>query len=162
MEFRCMCEGLTWLPPMCSWGQRLRSSGWRPPDSSHPPPRSGHSPWSWRTKVKASSHTIFTVFETFSSHVDLCSKTTTRRHEWLTRRLIVHSTLFPELQQCQTLLGSQISTAITPDYCLTKRQRRRGTKQSRRVNEDMEAGESFPEPQQQLESALLRAGWRVS
>lgn len=39
----------------------------------------------------------------------------------------------------KTFLRSQISAAITPDYCLTKRQKRWGSKQTRRANEDMAA-----------------------
>lgn len=48
-------------------------------------------------------------------------------------------TLFSKLQSCQTFSRSQISTAIAPDYCLPKRQKRWSSKQTRRANEDTEA-----------------------
>lgn len=40
-------------------------------------------------------------------------------------------------KKCQTVLWSQISTVVAPDYYLTERQKRWGSKQTRRANEDM-------------------------
>lgn len=39
-------------------------------------------------------------------------------------------------KKCQTVLWSQISTVVAPDYYLTERQKRWGSKQTRRANED--------------------------
>lgn len=72
-----------------------------------------------------------------------------------TNQPIMHFILFSKLQQCQTCLRSQISTAKSPDYCLTKRQKR-WAKQSRRANENMEAIKLFPRPLHSLN--LLRSG----
>lgn len=73
----------------------------------------------------------------------LMQQSENKRQKGQTNWPIMHFTLFSTLQQWQTLLLSQIPTAIAPDYCLTKRLKRRGTKQSRRANE----AKPFPAPQ---------------
>lgn len=73
------------------------------------------------------------------------------RHK--TNWLIMHSTLSSKLQRSQTLLQSQISSSALPDCCLMKRQRRWGSKQNRRANQDT----TFP-GQQHCRNSLL-CGW---
>lgn len=87
----CVFAGLTWPLRTCSWGRRRRSSGWRPPDWSHPPPRSGRSPWSWRTH-KWKHHSTLAAIPCDSVHRNtwLTQQNYNKRHKWQTNRPIMH------------------------------------------------------------------------
>lgn len=134
--------GLTWPLLMCSWGRRQRSSAWHPPDSSRPPPRSGHSPWSWQThtQVKSQQSFVQVLLSWFQPR-----KTQNKMLLWLNMHkgqtnwpiINIHIILqITHRKKCQTVLWSQISTVVAPDYYLTERQKRWGSKQTRRANED--------------------------
>lgn len=68
------------------------------------------------------------------SEIGNVNKKETARRE--TNKAAYRFTLVVKLERRSTLLQSHVSTAALPDCCITKRQKRRGTKQSGRTNED--------------------------
>lgn len=80
-----------------------------------------------------------------------------QRHEHAVHVHIIYRTTTAE-----NFLGSQISSAIAPDYCVTRRQRRWDLKQTMRANGDMDAFRPRLQYIRYLCSALDMTGGRLS
>lgn len=79
-----------------------------------------------------------------------------------TRWRIIHVHIIYRTTTAENFLGSQISSAIAPAYCVTRRQRRWDSKQTMRANGDMDAFGPRLQYIRYLCSALDMTGGRLS